>query len=242
MMEQENIPPFIRYQPAQRERLRALVQTPEWRGFLARGAALRQWKADMSVPPAVPGQAEANEYLRERNAERVQGLLHEGVTDEEVLIEALGDWEAALADDDAFPIVFLGLVVTLDCFFLPRCLYCNQIWLPRRLTLDDWKALLSEAAEPVPLYVYLTGGEPLMLGAEVWGDDGLVAFATELGSAVNINGRLAEYPNAFCTSCAGATCVINQAAVRNLRNQVRKWLQECTPSRSNQETQLNTGH
>jgi len=33
----------------------------------------------------------------------------------------------------------------------------------------------------------LTGGDPLQLGAEVWGDHGLVAFATELGSAVNIN-------------------------------------------------------
>jgi MoaA/NifB/PqqE/SkfB family radical SAM enzyme len=92
-----------------------------------------------------------------------------------------------LLGDEHFPIVFLGLVVTLDCFFLPRCLYCNQTWLPRRLTVDDWKALLTEAAEPIPPYVYLTGGEPLQLGAEIWGDDGLVAFATGLGSAVNIN-------------------------------------------------------
>ncbi|MCD6415081.1 MAG: hypothetical protein J7M08_00070 [Planctomycetes bacterium] len=44
---------------------------------------------------------------------------------------ALGDWEAALAGGDPFPIVFLGLVLTLDCSFLPRCLYCNQIGLPR---------------------------------------------------------------------------------------------------------------
>ena len=149
---------------------------------------MRQWKADVRVPPAAPAQqVRANEYLRERNAERVKKLLREGVTDEETLVEALGDWETALAGDDRFPIVFLGLVLTLDCCFLPRCLYCNQIWLPRRLTLDEWKALLREAAEPIPPYVYLTGGEPLVLGTEVWGDDGLVAFATELGSAVNIN-------------------------------------------------------
>ena len=37
--------------------------------------------------------------------------------------------------------------------------------------------------------------------------------------------RLADYPNDSCTGCAGATCVINQAAERNLRNQVTEWLQ-----------------
>ena len=188
MMGQAKTPTFAHYQPAQRERLCALVETPEWRGLLARGAALQQWKAETRIPPAAPGQQiRANEYLRERNAERVQRLLRQGVRDEKVLVEALGNWETALVGDDAFPIVFLGLVLTLDCFYLPRCLYCNQTWLPRRLILDDWKALLSEAAQPIPPYVYLTGGEPLLLGAEVWGDDGLVAFATQLGCAVNIN-------------------------------------------------------
>jgi len=140
------------------------------------------------VPPRAPGQqAQANQYLRERNAERVRTLLHEGVRDENVLLEALGNWETALRGDDHFPIVFLGLVLTLDCSFHPRCVYCNQIWVPRHLGLDDWKALLAEVAEPVPPYVYLSGGEPLISGAEVWGDDGLVAFATRLGCAVNIN-------------------------------------------------------
>ncbi|MCK5118657.1 MAG: hypothetical protein KAQ78_03685, partial [Candidatus Latescibacteria bacterium] len=151
MMEQGTIPLFAHYQPAQRERLRALVQTPEWQALLARDAALRQWKADVKVPPAVPAQqARAYEYLKERNAERVKRLLREGVTDEEALVEALGDWKTALAGDDRFPLVFLGLVLTLDCCFLPRCLYCNQMWLPRRLALDEWKALLREAAEPIP--------------------------------------------------------------------------------------------
>jgi MoaA/NifB/PqqE/SkfB family radical SAM enzyme len=188
MVEERGILPFIRFQPAQTERLQALAQTPEWTALLARRAALEEWKASVRAPPAAPSQlARANERLRQRNAERVRELLREGVTDEEVLLKALGDWEAALAGDDLFPIVFLGLVLTLDCSFLPRCLYCNQIWLPRRLRLEDWKTLLSEVAEPVPPYVYLTGGEPLILGAEVWGDEGLVAFATRLGCAVNIN-------------------------------------------------------
>jgi hypothetical protein len=40
----------------------------------------------------------------------------------------------------------------------------------------------------------------------------------------NIKRLLTEYPNDFCTSCAGATCAINQAALHNLKNQVAEWL------------------
>jgi MoaA/NifB/PqqE/SkfB family radical SAM enzyme len=188
VMQDAMIPSFTRYSPTQRERLERLVRQPEWADLLARRAALEQWKADVRTPPPVPGQqAKANEYLRERNAGRVRALLDEGVTGDKTLLEAVGDWEAGLAGDDRFPVVFLGLVVTLDCSFLPRCVYCNQLWVPRQLTLDDWKAVLAEVAEPVPPYVYLTGGEPLILGAEVWGDDGLVASAARLRCAVNIN-------------------------------------------------------
>jgi hypothetical protein len=185
---EETVSLFINYQPSQRERLRALVEAPQWQSVLARGSALQQWKAQVRVPPSAPGQqAIAGDFLKSRNAGRVQDLLRQGVRDEKVLVQALGNWETALAGDERFPIAFLGLVLTLDCHFLPRCLYCNQTWLPRCLTVDDWKALLQEAAEPTPPYVYLTGGDPLTLGAEVWGDEGLVAFAAKLGCAVNIN-------------------------------------------------------
>jgi MoaA/NifB/PqqE/SkfB family radical SAM enzyme len=188
MMKRKRVLRFAHYQQPHKERLRTLVRTPEWQAMLARDNALQQWKEEVIMPPLVPvQQSKANEYLSKRNAHRVRELLREGVTDEGTLLGALGDWQTALAGDDRFPIVFLGLVLTLDCFFLPRCLYCNQMWLPRRLTIDDWKALLTEAADPIPPYVYMTGGDPLLLGAEVWGDDGLVAFATKLGCPVNIN-------------------------------------------------------
>ena len=187
-MKQNKALPFTHYQQLHRERLQILVQKPEWQAILSRDNALKQWRSEVITPPPIPAQqAKANEYLRERNSKRVKKLLREGVTDEKLLMDAVGDWETALAGDDLFPIVFLGLVVTLDCIFLPRCLYCNQTWLPRRLTIDDWKALLTEASEPVPPYVYITGGDPIPMGAEVWGDDGLVSFATKLGSPVNIN-------------------------------------------------------
>ena len=181
-------PTFATYQPGPRQTLRALAETPAWQKLLARGDALEQLKAQVRVPPSAPGQqAMAGDYLKARNGERVKALLAQGVRDEAKLLAALSDWETALAGVERFPMAFLGLVLTLDCHFLPRCLYCNQTWLPRRLTMEDWKAVLREAADPTPPYVYLTGGEPIMLGSEVWGDDGLVATATRLGCAVNIN-------------------------------------------------------
>ncbi|MHC4181552.1 MAG: SPASM domain-containing protein, partial [Planctomycetota bacterium] len=38
--------------------------------------------------------------------------------------------------------------------------------------------------------------------------------------------RLAEYPNEFCAGCAGATCMINQAAQHASGDQVSQWLQQ----------------
>ncbi|MHC5036970.1 MAG: radical SAM protein [Planctomycetota bacterium] len=187
-MKKAKLPTFEGYLKLQREVLLKRMQRREWAALLERSDVLRQWRGETKKPPTAPSQqVKANEYLRKRNAERVKKRIRQGVTDEKELVGILGSWETALKGDDAFPIVFLGLVLTLDCTFMPRCLYCNQVWLPRQLTVDDWKAVLREAADPIPPYVYLSGGEPLMTGAEVWGDQGLVAFATDLGCAVNIN-------------------------------------------------------
>ena len=180
--------PFANYLPVQREKLERLAESPEWRELLAEPGSLSRLRSECRPAPKAPAQlAGATNYLKERNGARVRALIRDGVTDVERLLEALGDWRAALSGDDPFPILFLGLVPTLDCSFEPRCLYCNQLWLPRLVSQQDWKAILDEVARPVPPYVYLTGGEPLLLGEEIWGEDGLVAHATRLGCAVNIN-------------------------------------------------------
>ncbi len=179
---------FQLYPQPHRERLQQLAESQEWSELLADGTALDRAKAAKTSPPAAPGQlAGATQFLVERNGPRVRALLRDGVADPEALLAALADWPAALAGSEPCPILFLGLVLTLDCSFAPRCLYCNQIWVARRLALEDWKRLIAEAAKPTPPYVYLTGGEPLLLGEDVWGDEGLVAFGTRLGCAVNIN-------------------------------------------------------
>jgi MoaA/NifB/PqqE/SkfB family radical SAM enzyme len=178
---------FVQYQPAHRDRLQALLQTPPWQRALSQ-SPLQEWRATARTPPAAPAQQRLTAaYLEERNGARVRALIRAGVTDPAVLRDALGDWRAALTDDPVFPILFLGLVLTIDCSFNPRCLYCNQPGLQRLLGREEWKAIIAEVAEPMPPYIYITGGEPLLLKEEVWGDDGLVAFATERGCAVNIN-------------------------------------------------------
>jgi len=174
---------FKHYQPAQQGRLQELFDSPAWREALG-GDPLTEAK----LPPAIPAQmSAAARFLKEWNGARVQALIGEGEHDEEALLRALADWPAALAGGDDFPILFLGLALTLDCSFSPRCIYCNQQHLPATVTLEEWKALLAEVALPTPPYLYLTGGEPLLLGEALWGDDGIIAEAVRLGCAVNIN-------------------------------------------------------
>ena len=181
------MPSFAHYQPAHRRRLQERLGMPQWRRLAGRGT-LDRLAADVTTPPARPDlQKAASAYLIQANGPAVQALIDEGVTDEDQLIAALGDWPAALTGGERLPIVFLGLAVTMDCSFSPRCLYCNQDWMASELALADWKHIVAEAAEPTPPYVYITGGEPLVLGGDIWGDDGLAAFATQLGCAVNVN-------------------------------------------------------
>ncbi len=179
---------FAHYLSPHRERLIALLQSPEWQEVLS-SVDLERWRAETLAPPSLPSQLSgAAQFLLQRNGERAKALWENGVKDPEQLLMTLSDWTAALADDFPFPILFLGLVLTLECSFDPvRCLYCNQTFLPCQMTLEDWKRVIEEVAKPVPPYIYLTGGEPLLLREQVWGEEGLVAFATRLGCAVNIN-------------------------------------------------------
>jgi MoaA/NifB/PqqE/SkfB family radical SAM enzyme len=184
---------FGQYRTPHAEVLRKMTESSEWRNALPPAAKLAQWREAIKPPPVAPGQlGKAADFLKAHNAVRVQDLIRAGVHDESVLLRAIADWHTAIADEPAFPILFLGLVLTLDCSFDPRCLYCNQVGLPRRMHLTDWKRLICESVAPVPPYVYLTGGEPLMLEREVWEEDGLVAFATQRGCAVNVNTNAAH--------------------------------------------------
>jgi MoaA/NifB/PqqE/SkfB family radical SAM enzyme len=179
---------FSRYASPQREILRRLYRTRAWQEVRSDPQALEAARSGMRRPPASPSQSQGTaQYLRERNTAAARSAALRDDADADRVLAALADWRRPLAEDPAFPFHFLGLVLTLDCSFEPRCLYCNQAHLPTRMSMADWRRILAEAAQPTPPYVYLTGGEPLLLGDDVYGDDGLIAFAAGLGCAVNVN-------------------------------------------------------
>jgi hypothetical protein len=182
------MPLLSRFEPRQRARLAGLIRSRAWREIIADEQYLARARTDVRIPPGSPSQSDCTaRYLKERNGPSAQRLVDGGGDDQAKLVAALGDWRGALRDDPRFPFHFLGLVLTLDCSFNPRCLYCNQTKLETRMTPADWKRVIAEASSPTPPYVYLTGGEPLLLGEQVWGDDGLIAYAVSRGCAVNIN-------------------------------------------------------
>lgn len=57
------------------------------------------------------------------------------------------------------------------------------------MTAARWKTLLQDlpSRDGKGTYVYLTGGEPLILGEALWGPRGLVRTATQAGAACNLN-------------------------------------------------------
>jgi MoaA/NifB/PqqE/SkfB family radical SAM enzyme len=71
----------------------------------------------------------------------------------------------------------------------PKCLYCNQRPVAECLTIEDWKALLRSLphTDDGGAYVYFTGGEPLLLGEDLWGPAGLIRAAGDAGAACNVN-------------------------------------------------------
>lgn len=177
------------YTPTHQAELRALLGTPEWQDALASGLVDRTRRDRIepgktrpftdTVVSALLG------YNRRRAAERVAAGCH----DEDALVAELCRWPANLGDRPP-GLSFLGLNVTPACNLQPRCRYCNQPWVEPRLDLDLWKGIIAESTpegEAEGPYIYLTGGEPLVLGEAIWGDGGLVRYATERGAGVNVN-------------------------------------------------------
>lgn len=177
------------YTPEHRSELQDLLDGQAWQEVL-HGPLLAEVCVSRLVPPKLRGFIDPIvDQLVAFNSERVGDLVAHGVRDPDRLLDALGHWPPELAGND--PVVaFLGLNLTAECNFHPKCLYCNQPYVVSDVDLDGWKRVVEEAthdcADGGP-YVYITGGEPLLLGDALWGDDGLVRYATGRGAGVNIN-------------------------------------------------------
>ena len=133
--------------------------------------------------------ATSSTSCRRVNQGRVQARIAAGCRDRDQLLTELGRWPAELGGVDP-QLSFLGLTLTYGCNFDPRCVYCTQTWQEPAVDLQGWKRIVDEATRNnggEGPYVYITGGEILTLDEAIWGDDGLVVYASQRGAAVNIN-------------------------------------------------------
>lgn len=177
------------YAEDHRIELTRLLATPPWRQAIDAGLVDRVRRQRLPrgatrdfIPTVVEPLLTANETA-------VRGLIAGGCRDRDALVDRLGAWPAGLAGAQP-KLAFLGLTLTWACNFDPRCVYCTQHWREPDVDVAGWKRVIDEATRDnggAGPYVYLTGGEALILEEELWGDDGLIAYASRRGAAVNVN-------------------------------------------------------
>ena len=171
--------------------LEQLLASPQWRRAIDSGL-VEQARAGTIKPGRTRGFIDTVvDQLVALNGGRVDELIAAGCRDAGRLLDALATWPHGLGGKDP-RITFLGINLTSCCNFTPRCIYCNQPAVDDKVGLDGWKRVIDEATRGITPggdgpYIYLTGGEPLLLGEAVWGDGGIVRYATERGAGVNVN-------------------------------------------------------
>jgi MoaA/NifB/PqqE/SkfB family radical SAM enzyme len=172
-----------------RTELEKLINSPSWQKIINSGL-VEEVKANRIEPKKVRNFIDTVvDQLLEFNEDRVRRLAAEGKIDEDAMLSELSKWPEGLNGIDP-AISFLGLNVTPECNFKPKCVYCNQPYVKSKIHLQAWKDIIDEVTKGTNgegPYIYITGGEPLLLREQIWGDDGLIRYATERGAGVNVN-------------------------------------------------------
>ena len=177
------------YTPDHQKELEDLLRTEPWRVAVGSGL-LERVKEEKAKPGETIDYIETVvRQLVDFNGDRVKDLIAGGSEDRNALLNELSGWPEDM--DGKNPVLsFVGFNVTAECNFDPKCAYCNQPKIASSVDPDGWKAVIADVAgnnDPDGTYIYVTGGEPLNLGEDIWGDAGIVRFAAERGAAVNIN-------------------------------------------------------
>lgn len=169
--------------------LERLLACPQWQATITSGL-IEEVKEERLEPGATRDYIDTVlTQLLGFNEASVRDSVARGCTDKTDLFRQLSRWPSGLEGQDP-TLSFVGLNVTSACNSNPKCLYCNQPPLRSSVDLAGWKSIVEEVTTPDAgegVYIYITGGEPLTLGTDIWGDNGLVRFATQRGAAVNIN-------------------------------------------------------
>ena len=181
---------FTDYTLMHRRELEELLASEEWQKVIKTGL-VDEVRDGRIEPKKVRNYVDTVvEQLVEFNEGKVKEVIRQGKTDEAYLLEVLSQWPDNLNGKNT-RLSFFGINLSTKCNFYPnKCVYCNQAEVSAIEDMNVWKRVLKEvtadSGEQGP-YVYFTGGEPLLLEDRLYGDDGLVRYATEHGAGVNIN-------------------------------------------------------
>jgi len=128
--------------------------------------------------------------LMKLNLERVKKGVHNGEIPKEKIFSELTKWEGVYDLGDEPKKTFLGFRITTDCNLKKRCAYCDQPRLKNLMNYPLWKSIVDEETESGNrrgIFVGISGGEPLMDGELLYGDNGLIRYSVDRGAIVNIN-------------------------------------------------------
>lgn len=181
---------FSDYTHGHKAELEELLESEEWQEVI-NSSLIDEVKQGRLKPNPVRNYVDnVIEQLVEFNEEKVKGLIRQGNRDESELLNILSQWPENL-DGKNTKLSFFGINLSTECNFYPnKCIYCNQAKVDAIKDMDVWKMVLKEitadAGKEGP-YIYFTGGEPLLLGEDLYGDNGLIRYATEHGAGVNVN-------------------------------------------------------
>ncbi len=116
-------------------------------------------------------------------------------TPEEDILKQLNgvkDWHEIYSQGKGPEFTFLGMRITTDCNLDThrRCAYCDQQQVENLVDLKKWREIIDEVTKDGTrrgIYMGISGGEPLLWGDFLYGDNGLIRYATDKGGVVNLN-------------------------------------------------------
>lgn len=170
-------------------RLDSLAREPQWEALISSGA-VDAARESMMVPSRPVNVFKLPvEQLQRINEPSVRALIGAGERNEDRLLDALGTWPEKWPADVPVRLSFVGVNLDFACDMSPRCIYCNQRSVERRMTPQHWLALVRSVIpeEGEGPYLFITGGEPLLEGEALWGPQGIIRAATAAGAACNVN-------------------------------------------------------
>lgn len=177
------------YTPDHQSELEERLQSDPWQDTVRAGLIKAVDKEKIKPGETIDYIDTVVDQLLDVNGEKVKQIIARGNEDKDALLLELSRWPADPKGKN--PVLsFVGFNVTAACNFDPKCTYCNQPKVESSVDPDMWKRVIEDITannNREGTYIYITGGEPLNLGEEIWGDDGLIRFASERGAAVNVN-------------------------------------------------------